>query len=182
MSKLIYNIFNTSTLAEIHGYITNAAILSWVNYPPANLGKKSYGKLKANHWLVFFIVIFSLILPEIWLRTKTQHNIALLKNLQNVTIYTYIIISYITSSELAKTFANYYYDYWASFTKLFPNVQSCPNHYYVSHILDLLQFWSSLIKLSEFPYKCHNGLLQKIITNNYLCKVSCPFQFLLFNN
>jgi len=80
-----------------------------------------------------------------------------------------------TSSELANTFAAHYHDYQASFTKLFPNVQLRSNHHYASHIPDLLQFWGSLIKLSEFPYKRHNGLLQKINTNNHLCKISCSF-------
>jgi len=100
---------------------------------------------------------------------------ALLKNLHNVTTYTYIVALYMTSPELAKTFADHYHNYQASSTKLFPNVQSCPNHYYALHIPDLLQFWGPLINLSEFIYECHNGLLHKINTNNHLCKISCPF-------
>ena len=156
-------------------YITNVAIPFWVNCLPANLGEKSHGKPKANHWLILFTVIFSLIISEIWSRTKTQHHMALLKNLHNVTTCTYIVASYMTSPELAKTFADHYHNYQASSTKLFPNVQSCPNHYYALYIPDLLQFWGSLINLSEFIYECHNGLLQKINTNNHLCKISCPF-------
>jgi len=66
-------IFDALTLVEIHNCITNVAIPSWVNRPPANLGEKSHGKLKADHWLTLFTVIFPLILPEIWSRTKTQH-------------------------------------------------------------------------------------------------------------
>jgi len=65
---------------------------------------------------------------------------ALLKNLHNVTTCTYIVVLYMTSPELAKIFADHYHNYQVSFTKLFPNVQSHPNYYYVSHIPDLLQF------------------------------------------
>jgi len=105
-----------------------------------------------------------------------------LKNLHNVTTCTYIVILYTISPELAKTFADHYYDYRASFTKLLSNVQSRSNHHYASYIPELLLFWGLLIKLSEFPYEHHNGLLQKINTNNHLYKISFFYQFLLFND
>ena len=98
-------IFNVLTLAEIHNYIANVIILSQINRPPANLGDKCHGKLKADHQLILFTVIFPLILPEIQSRTKSQYNLALLKNLYNITTCTHIVMSYMTSSELANTFA-----------------------------------------------------------------------------
>jgi len=64
-------IFNVLTLTEIHNCIANVIILSWINCPLANLGDKCHGKLKANHWLILFTVIFPLILPEIYSRTKS---------------------------------------------------------------------------------------------------------------
>ena len=104
-------IFNASILAEIRNCIANVMIPSWVNRPPANLSDKSHGKLKADHWLILFTVIFSIILPEIWSRTKSQHNLALLKNPHNVTTCTHIVISYMTSLELTNTFSAHYHDY-----------------------------------------------------------------------
>jgi len=147
-------IFDTSTLAEIHDCITNVAIPSWINCPPANLGEKSHGKLKANHWLILFTVIFPLIIPEIWLRPKTQHHTALLKILHNVITCTHIVASYTTSPELAKTFVDHYHDYQVSSTKLFPNMQSCPNHHYALYIPDLLlgnYSWQLSFKLMDSP-------------------------------
>jgi len=58
-------IFNALTLAEIHNCIANVIILFWINCSPANLSDKCHGKLKADHWLILFTVIFPLILPKI---------------------------------------------------------------------------------------------------------------------
>jgi len=120
-SHLAY-IFNALTLAEIHNCIANIIIPSWINHPPANLGDKCHGKLKTDHWLILFTVISPFILPEIWSRTKSQYNLALLKNLHNVTTCIHIVMSYMTSSELANTSAAHYHDYQASSTKLFSNM------------------------------------------------------------
>jgi len=48
--------------------------------------------------------------------------------------------------------------------------------------LAVLPSYDTLIKLSEFSYEHHNGLLQKINTNNHLYKISFFYQFLLFND
>jgi len=80
---------------------------------------------------------------------------------------------------MATSFEKHYLQYRKSSQLLFPNASSCPNHHYAMHIPDLLQFWGLLIKLSEFPYERHNGLLQKIKTNKHLCEY-IPFTISIF--
>jgi len=163
-------IFDAFSLSQIHHCIANTVIPTWTDRPPSNLGEKSHGKLKADQWLTLFTIFLPLILPELWSKNISQRNTALLKNFHDLVACTHIILLHETSSTMATSFGKHYLQYRKSSQLLFPNVSSHPNHHYAMHIPDLLQFWGPLIKLSEFPYERHNGLLQKIKTNKHLCE------------
>ena len=66
------------------------------------------------------------------------------------------------SASAAQQFSEYFFQYYCSSQLLFPNIKSYPNYYYAMYIPDLLCFWGPLIKLSEYPYKHYNSLLQHI--------------------
>ncbi|TFK45188.1 hypothetical protein OE88DRAFT_1793891, partial [Heliocybe sulcata] len=51
---------------------------------------------------------------------------------------------------------------------LFPGSSFVPNHHYAMHYPELLKFWGPLMKISEFAYEHHNGMLQKIKTNGHM--------------
>jgi len=172
-------IFNTFALSQIHHCIANTVIPTWIDRPPSNLGKKSYEKLKADQWLILFTIFLPLILPELWSKNILQQNTVLLKNFHDLVACTHIILSYKTSSIIATSFGKHYLQYCKLSQLLFLNVSSYPNHHYAMHIPDLLQFWGPLIKLSEFSYEKHNGLLQKIKTNKHLCEY-IPFTISIF--
>ena len=173
-------IFDTFSLSQIHYYIANTVIPTWIDQPPSNISEKSHGKLKADQWLTLFTIFLPLILLELWSKNILQQNAVLLKNFHDLVACTYIISSHETSSTMVTSFEKYYLQYCKSSQLLFPNVLSCPNHHhYAMHIHDLLQFWGPLIKLSEFPYERHNSLLQKIKTNKHLCEY-IPFTISIF--
>lgn len=163
-------IFNAACLSQIRECITNSTLPSWIDRPPHNLGEKSHGKLKADHWFTLFTIFFPLILPEIWSTQSTSRSEKLLDNLHDLVTCTHIVGSYTTSIEMAQIFNDHYFRYRESSHRLFPNVTSRPNHHFAMHIPDLLCFWGPLIKLSEFPYERHNGLLQSINTNKHMCE------------
>jgi len=165
-------IFGNSLLSQIHHGLANIIIPSWVDHPPTNFSSKTHGKLKADHWLTLFTIFFPLILPEIWSTTPSQKNLSLLKNFHNLVACTHVIISHMTSASAAQQFSDHFFQYCHSSQSLFPHIKSHPNHHYAMHIPDLLCFWGPLIKLSEYPYERHNGLLQHIQTNKHLCKFS----------
>jgi hypothetical protein len=164
-------IFDAASLSKIRACISDTVIPSWIERPPTNLGEKSHGKLKANHWMTLFTIFFPLILPEIWHSSKNTCYAALLENFYDLVTCTNIVCSYSTSAVDADKFLDHYIKYRMSSKVLFPNVNTRPNCHYAMHIPELLKFWGPLIKLSEFAYEQHNGTLQKIKTNGHICKL-----------
>jgi hypothetical protein len=161
--------FDAVTLSRIHACLSDAVIPSWMERPPTNLGDKSHGKLKADHWLVLFSVFLPLILPEIWLSTPNPRNMALLENFYHLITCTNIVCAYTATPTATDKYLDHYVKYCESSAKLFPNINSRPNHHYAMHNADIMKFWGPLIKLSEFPFEQQNGQLQKIKTNGHLC-------------
>jgi len=69
---LITCIFDTFSLSQIHHYIANIVIPTWIDQLPSNLSEKSHGKLKANQWLTLFTIFLPLILSELWSKNILQ--------------------------------------------------------------------------------------------------------------
>jgi hypothetical protein len=161
--------FNAAELSQIHACLSNTVIPSWIERPPKNLGEKSHGKLKADQWLTLFSVFLPLVLPEIWLSSPSKLHMDLLDNFHDLITCTKLVCSHSTSPEAADQYLHHYIQYRKSSKSIFPDVSTRPNHHYAMHNADLMKFWGPLIKLSEFSYERHNGLLQKIKTNGHLC-------------
>ncbi|EKM75724.1 hypothetical protein AGABI1DRAFT_102734 [Agaricus bisporus var. burnettii JB137-S8] len=184
-------LFDAEALSRICSCIASAVIPSWIDRPPANLGEKSHGKLKADNWLTLFTIFFPLIIPEVWHTSKAPRHKKLLANFHDLVACTHIVVSHSASSAMASMFSNAYHQYRQSSQQLFPHIPSRPNHHYAMHIPELLIFWGPLIKLSEFPYERHNGLLQNIKTNKHMLqklkwstylplKPVFPLQFMIY--
>jgi hypothetical protein len=171
--------FNAAELSQIHACLSNAVIPSWVERPPKNLGEKSHGKLKADQWLTLFSVFLPLVLPEIWLLSPSKQHMDLLDNFHDLITCTKLVCSHSTSPEAADRYLQHYVQYRKSSKSIFPGVSTRPNHHYAMHNADLMKFWGPLIKLSEFSYERHNGLLQKIKTNGHLCMFLIFFFYIL---
>jgi hypothetical protein len=154
-------------LAHIHRGLRLIVIPSDIERPPPNLGSKSHGKLKADHWLMLFLVFFPLILPEIW---QDPDHLELLQNFYHLVACTHIISSYSVSDRDADQYMEHYIAYRKSTKILFPTVKTRPNHHYAMHNGDLLKFWGPLVHLAEWGYESHNGMLQRIKTNGHLCE------------
>ena len=167
--------FNAAELSQIHACLSDAVIPSWIERPPTNLGEKSHGKLKADQWLTLFSVFLPLVLPEVWLSSPSKTNMDLLDNFHDLIICTNLVCSHSTSPADANQYLHHYIQYRKSSKSIFPGVKTRPNHHYAMHNADLMKFWGPLIKLSEFSYERHNGLLQKIKTNGHLCRSSKYF-------
>ena len=167
-------IFTAAELSNIRTCLADTVIPSWLEHPPTNLGEKSHGKLKADHWFLLFSVFLPLVLPEIWASdSSSPHHTALLENFHDLVTCTNIIGSYSTSSLSADDYLHHYIKYRESSKVLFPNINTRPNHHYAMHNGDLLKFWGPLVKLGEFSYERHNGAFQKIKTNQHICKSVC---------
>ena len=163
-------VFNAAELAMIHECLSDVVLPSWVERPPTNLGEKSHGKLKANHWLTLFTIFLPLVLPELWLSSSNKDREALLDNFHDLVTCTNILCSYAVSPGLADEYLDRYVRYRKSSKVLFPKVHSVQNHHYAMHNADLMKFWGPLMMVSEFAYEQHNGTLQKIKTNGHICK------------
>ncbi|TFK50612.1 hypothetical protein OE88DRAFT_1736117 [Heliocybe sulcata] len=167
-SKIPPCLFNTADLGEIREAIRDTILPSWVDRPPTNLGDKSHGKLKADNWFILFSVMLPMALVELWTATGRDHDSLLLQNFYDLVTCTNIVGSYTTSNTMADTFLMHYIRYRTSLQQLFPGSSSVPNHHYAMHYPELLKFWGPLMKISEFAYEHHNGMLQKIKTNGHM--------------
>jgi hypothetical protein len=169
-------VFDTSALSKIHACLSDAVIPAWIERPPTNLGEKSHGKLKADHWLTLFTIFLPLVLPELWDSSSNKSHAALLDNFHDLVTCTNIVCSYSVSSALADKYLDHYIKYCTSSKIIFPHVNTRPNHHYAMHNADLMKFWGPLIKVSEFAYERHNGILQKIKTNCHICEAHIKLQ------
>ncbi|KAJ6607789.1 hypothetical protein B0H10DRAFT_1817165 [Mycena sp. CBHHK59/15] len=157
--------FSSAELGSIRSCIKRVALLTWVAQPPTNLGEAKHGKLKAHEYLVLFIAIFPLIIPELWWN-KGNIELALLQNFYHLIACTDIVSSFSTSNTWAEQFTKQYVKYREALPRLFPvNFHSVPNQHLAMHYEKLLKFWGPMAALSEFLGERMNGMLQKVKTN-----------------
>jgi hypothetical protein len=165
-------VFEADDMAIIHAGLAGVVIPSWIDRPPTNLGEKTHGKLKADNWFVLFAIFFPLIIPELWHHTSSsRREHKLLDNFHDLVGATNILCSYTATPSGADQYTEMYLNYLQSSKSLFPGLTTRPNHHYAMHNGSQMKWWGPLMKLSEFMYESHNGSLQKIKTNNHMCKL-----------
>lgn len=166
------HVFDAHSIALIRAGLAAVVIPAWIDRPPVNLGEKSHGKLKADNWLVLFTIFFPLIIPELWHQpSSSSKDKKLLRNFDDLMTATNILCSYKTSPPEADIYLDHYISYLESSQSLFPGLTTRPNHHYAIHNAEQMKWWGPLMPLSEFMYESHNGRLQKIKTNNHMCKL-----------
>ncbi|KAH8832546.1 hypothetical protein DL96DRAFT_1704607 [Flagelloscypha sp. PMI_526] len=159
---------DTMILAQIRAGIVAILLPTWVVRLPGNLGEASHGKLKADEFLILFIIIFPLILPSIWW-LGSEVNMRLLQNLHYLVSCTNIVASFSTSATEAQKFTNNYIAYWHSMKTLFPYFDPVPNHHFAMHIgQEMLTYWGLLASFSEAKGEQTNGILQQFKTRKRL--------------
>ena len=119
---------------------------------------------------MLFTIFLPMVLLVLWLALGKHQDSDLLDNFYDLVMCTNIVGSYTTSNAAANDYLHYYIRYCQTSKTLFPTVATWPNHHYVIHNAELMEFWGPLPRLSKFPYKQHNGTLQKIKTNWHLCE------------
>lgn len=161
--------FTPEQLGIIRTCIKDVQLPTWVGRPPINLGEAAHGKLKAQELLILFIVIFPLIIPELW---WNQGDIPtrLLDNFYHLVACLNIIASYETSNAEANRYMDHFIRYRTSMCQLFTRFDTLPNHHFAMHNRDLLKHWGPLAVLSEFPGERLNGEFGKVKTNKRICE------------
>ncbi|KZV79464.1 hypothetical protein EXIGLDRAFT_632019 [Exidia glandulosa HHB12029] len=159
--------FNPTDLQFIRSRLARILAPTWFERPPANLGVKAHGKLKAIAWQNLFAYCLPLILVELWASESEPEprNSELLANFDHLVAATDIVCSYSTSNTAADAYNAHYIAYRQGLHKLWPTSASVPNHHYAMHNGDQLKFWGPLILLSELPFESDIGELQDINTN-----------------
>ncbi|KZV82543.1 hypothetical protein EXIGLDRAFT_626883 [Exidia glandulosa HHB12029] len=159
--------FDAADLQFIRARLARIVAPTWFERPPANLGVKSHGKLKAIAWMNLFAYCLPLILVELWgQRAESRaRDSELLANFEQLVAATDIVCSYSTSNAAADAYTEHYIAYRRSLRELWPDSDSVPNHHYAMHNGDQLKFWGPLMLLSELPFESDIGILQDISTN-----------------
>ncbi|MBW0523889.1 hypothetical protein O181_063604 [Austropuccinia psidii MF-1] len=137
---------------------------------PANLGEAKHGRLKAAQWLSLFTLFVPLIIPEIYIESKSlipqkSNRGKLLQNTGDLVQCTRILCSRTARDGHAGRFYNAYNRYTSSSRELFNNPRVRPNHHYALHIPEHLKTWGPMMGVGEFAGERLIGWLQKVATN-----------------
>ena len=158
--------FTKVELARVRSVVAEAAIPSWMERPPANLGEASHGKLKADLIRELFTIFLPLTLCDIWGSTASNRNAELLQNFAHVVKFTTLFYSYRASNNMANAFHDNYLSYLQSKARLFPSVPSVPNHHVALHLRDVMKYFGPLVMASEYVYEAAIGAFQSVNTNS----------------
>jgi hypothetical protein len=149
--------------------VQEVVVPAGITMMPKNFGKEKNGKLKASKWQTLYSIHLPLCALDIFIGRDVEES--LIRNqdaIQNIT--SLVCCTNIVGSKTIKnldlaTFANKYEVYTATSKHLFPNLRILPNHHYALHVPEQLQWWGSLMAVSEFPGERLIGILQKCKTS-----------------
>jgi hypothetical protein len=162
--------FSKDSLEKIRRCIREVSLPTHVARLPGNLGEAKHGKLKAAQFLTLFSAILPLVIPEIEFDKDPERHEAMLQSFCDLVAATNIVASFKTSNAAADLFMDKYSDYFTSIQTLFPDVNTLPTHHNSMHIPQILKNWGPLASQIEFMGEHVNHTLQKIPTNDHLCK------------
>lgn len=170
------SLFSESELMNIQQFLKHVVLPSGVEPIPKNLGDVSHGKLKAIQWKSLFLYVIPLIILELlvldvedFLTLSTRHTI--IRNIASLVQCTQIVLGRTTNQYNIDQFEKMYTIYCETSAKLYNNIKVVPNHHYVLHIPQMMQYWGPLMGVSEFAGEHINGLMQKFKTNHMLGKL-----------
>ncbi|KAJ7053531.1 hypothetical protein C8F01DRAFT_996576 [Mycena amicta] len=155
--------FSDEEVALIRHCIAHVHLPTHEGRPPANLGEKSHGKLKAQEYLILFTTILPLVMPQMW--HQGEKSALLLENFYHLVACIAIISSFQTSPETARRYMFHLIEYHKSLEELFPFFPAKPNIHLAMHNLEQLKLWGPLASLSEFFGERINGILASANTN-----------------
>jgi len=168
--------FDEEDIDEVRAGISEMIVPTWFELPPANIGQKSHGKLKAVQWLNLHTCPLPPVVVEIWTRLPSPRRRALLDNFHSLVSATNIVCDYTTSATLADEYTLHIVAYRKSLAELWPDAIPVPNHHYAMHLGEQMKFWGPPMLLSEFPFEAAIGVAQDVNTNNHYCmcfKLNC---------
>lgn len=142
---------------------------------PANLGEANHGSLKAAQWQSLFAYVIPLIIIELHVGNvdhldKESNRGQILLNSGALCQCTNIVTAKKVGKYEAVQFENFYKKYHASSVRVFEKLSINPNHHYALHILEQIRRWGPLNQVAEYNGEQLIGVLQKINTNQKLCK------------
>lgn len=143
---------------------------SWLTSVPANLGKASHGKLKADQWRVLGSTYLPTTLIRLWsLVDEDDHESVRRREYLDLTITLLsainIAASRVTSVSNSKEYERLILEYRRGLRRLFPDYEAHPNHHMAVHLGEYLRLYGPVHGWWTFPYERLIGMLQRISTN-----------------
>lgn len=140
--------------------------------PPANMGRKGQGKLKADHWKAAIEFELPVSLMKHWHRARLddlpddaiqRHELAHSTMLLACAVRQGI--SYRTSEDHRSRYTSHMHAYLTSILRLKPGISLVPNHHNALHLGDCLARFGPVHGWWMFPFERLIGVLQKVNTN-----------------
>jgi hypothetical protein len=143
---------------------------SWLTSVPANLGKPSHGKLKADQWCTLGTTYLPVSLICLWDRLEYDDQCS--RQCKKLLAVTLSLISAVivassrtTSQEKADLYLHHMQTYLNGLCKLFPQYRFLPNQHMALHLAEYLRFYGPVHSWWTFPFERLIGMLQRIPNN-----------------
>ncbi|TFK16569.1 hypothetical protein FA15DRAFT_547208, partial [Coprinopsis marcescibilis] len=164
-------------LADLRADIAAMITPSWTSNVPSNLGDASHGKLKADQWRLLATMYLPASLIWLWAQTDdndTDPKSARRRRLLEVTMSLFSAISiatgHSTSKSKAQLYLQHYQAYISGVKELYPDYAFRPNHHMAFHLAEYLEMYGPIHSWWTFLFERMIGMLQRIPTNNKICK------------
>lgn len=140
--------------------------------PPANIGVKGQGKLKADHWKAAIEFELPVLLMKYWhrealdgLSDDSKHRHYLAHSTMQLACAVRQGTSYQTSERHRTKYTSHMHTYLSDILKLKPGLSLVPNHHNALHLGDFLVRFGPVHGWWMFPFERLIGVLQDVNTN-----------------
>jgi hypothetical protein len=157
--------FSPELLQELRELIKETTIPSDWTRVPKNIGESSHGSLKAAEWLL----LYKLYIPMLMIISRNESNLFpddIFNNTFHLISALNISTSWTTNSQACNDFTRHWTKYRQISQKMFPNLDSRPNHHMSTHIPELMMRWGSAPSSTTWAYERLNGKFSSFGTNN----------------
>lgn len=173
----LHTVFSKEDLQRLQSDIADTIRPSHSTGPPARIGTKAQGKLKADQWKAAIDFELPVFLMKYWYTSdmvdlgsidRAKHDLAL--NTMYLACAIRQGVTYQTSERHVQAYAAYMLTYLKDLRRIRPDLSLLPSHHNAMHIPAFLLRFGPMPGWWMFPFERVIGLLQKVKTNGKIGK------------
>lgn len=177
-------VFSKDDLQRFQSDIANTLRPSHSTGPPARIGTKAQGKLKADQWKAAIDFELPVFLMKHWYALDPTYLDSAQRMKHNLMVNTMYLacairqgVNYQTSEKHVQAYAEYIFTYLEDLQRIRPDLSLLPSHHNVMHTPTFLLRFGPMPGWWMFPFEWVIGLLQKIKTNGKIGKTAVALSY-----